>query len=383
MKFAIVTAALVLAATPVFAQPAGMEIDTETPQGALLQQIGLQKNTGIKLQMLEQFARQYPDDKAIVWVLAQIPGAYVKLKHPDKALAACDRLLQKDPANATGAHGCLKIAEGEKNPDLIKKWAVMTHEASAKILAAPKPKFEYEDEETAWKQKIEFAKEVGTYAEYALYAATLETSDPAKKIELGNALIKMNANSKYVPQVIPQIFLAYRQAGNEAKALEIAQQEIANNRADDDMLLVAANYYLNTKKDPAKVLEYSAKLITMLESKQAPKGMPPETWAKKKNETLGMAYWMEGVTYSTQRKYLSADKALRKAFPKIKDNPQLKAAALFHLGLANFQLGNKSGNKKRILAGYRYTKECAAMKSPFQAQARRNLAAIRSQYRIR
>jgi len=383
MRIVILFAALLLSAWPGAAQPSNLVIDTETPQGALLQQIGLQDDAKLKLQMLEQFVRDYPNHEAVGWVLSQMPEAYVKLGQPDKALEACDRLLAKEPANAAGAHGCLKIAEGTKNPDLIKKWALETHAASEKTIAAPKPKFEYEDEETEWKQSIDFAKQVATYSEYSLYATALQTADPGKKIELIDALRKGNPESQYLPQLTEQAFLAYRQAGNLEKAIEIAENAMAKGHASADMMVVAADYYLNQKKDYAKTIDYCKKLTASLATEQAPKGMSPEDWAKKKDTILGTGYWMMGVAYANQRKYASADRALRKALPKVQGNTLMKAGALFFLGLSNFQLGNKSGKEKQILDAFKFTKQCAAMKSPYQPQARKNLKAIQTQYRIK
>jgi len=178
MKLITFGAALVLAALPAFAQPSNLEINTETPEGQLLEKIGTEEDVTQKVQLLEQFVQQYPNHAAIKWVLAQLPPAYAKLNQPDKSLAACEKMLAKDPTNAAGAHACLKTAEAQKDPELIKKWALLTHDAARKAVAAPKPKFEYEDEEEEWKQTIDFAKQVGTYSEYSLYAACRPRTRP-------------------------------------------------------------------------------------------------------------------------------------------------------------------------------------------------------------
>jgi len=165
------------------------------------------------------------------------------------------------------------------------------------------------------------------------------------------ALQQAAPESQYVSQLTPIAFLAYRQAGQTEKAVAIAEEAAANNKATDDMYLVAADYYFN-KKDATKTLDYCNKLVKMLATEPAPKGVSPADWEKKKKMS-------------------------------ITENPVLQAGALFHLGVANFQLGNKSGDEKRILDAFNFTKRCAAMKSPFQAQARKNLAAIQTQYRIK
>ncbi len=383
MKRITLLSALLLAAVAAAAQKRDFVINTETPEGQLLQQIGLEEDPAQKALLLEQFAQQYPKHEAIGWVLAQLPPVYAKLGQPDKSLAACEKMLAQTPANAPGAHACLKTAEEQKDPDLVKKFAVLTHEAAKLTLAAPKPRFEFEDEEEAWKQSIDFAKQVSNYAEWSLYSAALQTPDPAKKIELLETLKSRNPESEYVDQLTPIAFLAYRQAGQTDQAVALAESAVAAKKANEDMLLVLADYHFTQKKDSAKTLEYSQMLIDYLEGRQPPEGVSAADWQKKKDVSLGMAYWMMGVTHSSQQKYRDADRELRKAITHIKDNPQLLAGALFHLGVANFQMGSASGNEQQILDAFKFTKQCADIKSPFQAQARKNLAAIQSQYRIR
>ena len=380
MKRLVVVLAMALLALPAGGQQ--FEIDTNTPEGQLLQQIGLEEDPAKKAALLEQFAKTYPQHQAIQWVMNQLPATYAGLNDPGKALDACERMLEVNPTNAAGAHSCLKIAEAQKDLDLVKKWSLLTHGASKKAIEAPKPKFEDKDEEQEWNQTIDFAKQVGTYSEYSVYAAALQATDPAKKIELIDALREMNPGSEYLPQMVPQLFLAYRQTGNAEKAVELAEQVLEKDATNEDMLLVTADYYMNTKKDPAKVLSYSAKLVELMGAKPVPQGVSAEDWAKKKKSSLGIGYWMMGITHMNQNRFVDADKVLREALPYLDDNEQLRATTLFNLGVANYRLGEK-GDQQRILDAFKFTKECAAIKSPVQAAAQRNLKAMQAQYRLK
>ncbi len=55
-------------------------------------------------------------------------------------------------------------------------------------------------------------------------------------------------------------------------------------------------------------------------------------------------------------------------------NAALKPEVLFLLGFANFKMDN-------IVDALKFNQQCAAIKSRFQAQAAKNVAVIRSQYR--
>lgn len=381
MKFLTLVVAVLAVALTGAAQD--FEIDTNTPEGQLLQQIGMQEDPQQQVSLLEQFTTQYPKHEGIGWVWGQLPPLYEKLGQTDKVFPACNKMLEAKPTNAAGAHGCLKTAEAQKDPDLISEWAAKTHAAAKKVVEAPKPDFEFEDEEEEWKENVEFSTQVGQYAEYSIYAAFLQTPDPQKKLELQAALKQLNPENQYLPQLVPLIFNAYRQLGDNEKAVALAEEILLTDQTNEDMLLVVADHHMNQTKDSEKVLDYSGKLVTLMETKAAPEGVTPEQWEAKKKQSLGLGYWMIGVTQSSKGRLTDADKSLRKALPHIKDNQQMLAAALFHLGVANFKLGDKSGNQKRILAGFNYTKQCAAIKSPFQSQAAKNLKAIQTQYRIK
>ena len=121
----------------------------------------------------------------------------------------------------------------------------------------------------------------------------------------------------------------------------------------------------------------------MAPTKTKPEGVSDDDWNNRKMLKVGLANWMVGVLNSNDGKWAEADKALRVALPNLKANNDLQAETLFHLGLANFKLGEgKTPNKQRILDALKFNQQCAAMKSRFQPQAAKNVAAIKSQYHI-
>ena len=153
----------------------------------------------------------------------------------------------------------MKAAEGKKDADLIVKWAATTVDSAKKAEASKQP--EDEDEVALWKHKVDFAKQVQKYAEYSLYAASIQEPDLNKKLVLMDALSQRHPQSEYLPKLSEQYFLIYRQLGNADKAVAVAEKEAAANTASEDMLLVATDYYFS-KKDYDKTLSYSGKPST-------------------------------------------------------------------------------------------------------------------------
>ncbi|MDX2151669.1 MAG: hypothetical protein SFV54_13105 [Bryobacteraceae bacterium] len=381
--FVLIGAALLIGSGVASAQRHKLTINAETPEGQLLQQIGTEADPAKKLGMLEEFASKYPKHEAAAWVYAQMQPAYVKANNFDKAIESGEKLLAIDPDDVEIAVGTLKAAEAKKDLDLIKKYSNLTSAAAKKTVALPKPADE--DDVAEWKEKVDFAKQVDTYSEYSLYAAALTSTNPAKTIELVETLEQRNANSQYLGQALPPYFRALLQSGNAEKAAAIAEKAMAAGAADEDMLLAIADTNLRKNQNHDKVVGAAQKAVEVINAKAKPDGVADADWAKMKNSKLGLAHWMTGMSYSAQSKFGQADTALRAALPLL-DNDQLKAAALFNLGLANYRLGDAAkgdAQSARILDALRFNQQCAAIKSQFQAQAAKNVAAIKSQYRLK
>jgi len=372
--------AWLLASTLATAQRSKLTINAETPEGQLLQQIGQESDESKKLALLEQFAAKFPKHEGLAWVYGQMVSAYAKASQFDKAIDAGDKLLAIDAEDLEIAHETLKAAEAKKDPDAVVKWAAKTSELARKVAQSPKPK--EEDEAEDWKRKVDFAKQLDVYTEYSVYALALQTTDPRKKVALADALEQRNPQSQYLPQLGMPRFIAYLQAGENQKAVALAEKILEKDQSSEEMLLAVAESYMTQNKEPDKVFAYCAKVLELVKSKPKPEGVSEADWEKRKTQLSGRADWMTGVTYATQSKWTQADQALRAALPAIKGDQRMAAAALFYLGLANFRLGEK-GDDNRIIEALRFNEQCAAIAGPFQGPARTNIKAIRAKYQVK
>ncbi|MBL8232320.1 MAG: hypothetical protein JNL98_27740 [Bryobacterales bacterium] len=363
------------------AQRHKLVINAETPEGQLLQQIGQEQDAAKKTGLMEDFLTKHSKHDGAAWVLDQLVSAHLKSSNFDKALDAGQKLLAMDPNDVVTSHNCLKAAEGKKDPDAIRQWAISTSAVARKAAAAPKPADA--DDEEDWKNNVAYAKQVDTYTEYALYVAALGAQDPAKRIGLIEALQTQSPKSQYVPQLEGLYFLALRQSQQNDKALALAERVLEREQTNEDMLLAVMDSYFNKKQNPDKVIAYGNKLAELMASKPKPEGVADADWDKRKNLLMGMGYWMAGMTYANQNKHLDTDRDLRKALPLVSDNEPLKAQTLFYLALANYRMGEPKKDKKLMAESLRFNQQCAAIKSPFQATAQKNAAAIRAQFGLK
>ena len=364
---------LLALALPCFGQRHKVEeVNAEKPDGKLLQQIMQENDAGKRTALLEQFSSEFAQSKDMPWILEQLQAAYVKTNDPDKIIAAGDKLLAADPEDPEAALQCLKAAEAKKDAALIKKYAGVTSANARKMAASPQPK--EADEVASWKAAVDYAKQVDGYADYALFKAAVESRDPKLTIDLAEALRQQSPQSDYAKKITEQLFVAYRQANDNAKAVALAEQILATDQSSEDMLLVVADNYAQQNKEPAKVHAYAAKVVEIMAAKPKPEGMNDADWNNRKTLVSGLAHYMSGKLYYTEKNYAKADSELRAALPMAETNPNMKPEVLFFLGFANYQL-------KKPQDSANFYKACAAIKSPFQAGAAKSLQGIKNEYR--
>jgi hypothetical protein len=329
-------------------------------------------DAGRKQALLEEFVQTYSGKPITAWAYSQLESIYLQGQQYDKALEAGTKSLALDPNSLEAAYGNLKTAEAKSDPALVAKWAGETariaHSAAATVPAG----------DSAAKARADYAKQVETYTEYAIYAAALKTNDPAQIITLVESLEQRNPQSPYLGQAYGRYLNALRQSGQQDKAAQAAERQIARDPGNEDALLFVAGAYMQEKQD-AKAAEYADKLVTLINTKQKPENTSAADWEKKRNSTLGLAYWIEGVSSANLKQYAKADKSLRSALPLLQDNQEALAMGLFHLGVADYQLGKLKRSRAMLEDALKYSQQSAAMKSPLQQQAQNNVAAIRRQ----
>lgn len=279
------------------------------------------------------------------------------------------------PGELEDSFQSLQEAQTNKDAAQVKKLAAQTCALARKEIAAPAP--ESASDKEAWTKRIAYVRDIEVHSEYALYATALQ-GPPAATVELLAALEEQNPKSKYLDQAYPSYFQALSQTGASAKIVGIAEKALVQLPDNDDLLLFLANTAL-TRKQSDRALRNATRLIAVLGKRAKPEGMAAAEWQKKKNLGLGHGYWIAGVVQSEQNKYLPADKALRAALPLIEGDEGMTAAALFHLGLVNYQLGRMTNNKPLVLEAAKFSDRAATMKSPYAQQAWRNAHAMRTE----
>jgi tetratricopeptide (TPR) repeat protein len=353
--------ALAISVLPAFAQPQNLTINVGTPEGQLLQSIGQETDDAKKVPLMEDFLSKFPKHEGAPWVCGLLEQSYLQQKQFDKALEAADKVYTGSPADLDLSYSAVKAAEGKDDIEQIKKWALQTDEVARKIISSAKP-----PSDDTEKQALEHDKEVGTYAEYALYAAVLKSRDPKTITDLGEALEHANPKSQYM-WLVSDRYLAALGGKGCATAAKLTAADSKNAEA---FLFEADCNWRATHADV--VISSANKALEALNTRGKVEGG---------NEAgkVAMANFYIGVGYAMQQRWGPADKALRAALPSVKGNAQLAGVALFDLGLANYQLGKAIGDRAKVREGLQYFEQSAAMKGPMQDQAARNVTIIKGE----
>lgn len=279
------------------------------------------------------------------------------------------------PDDLEDTYQSLKEAVARKDPVEVKSLAARALELARGIQTAPEPASELE--KLGWPQRVQFARDVESYTEYALHATAL-VSPPANAVELWSALEEQNPKSRYLESAYGPYLYALHQAKQEARIPAVAEKAIAHFPLDEDLLLVLADTNFS-RKQTARAGQYAEQLISVLLKKARPEGVAAAEWERKRTSALGRAYWIAGIAHSERNEYFRADEDLQKCLPLIAGNETMLAPALFYLGLSNYWMGKQTMNRPQMLRGAEYSDRCAAIKSPFQQQAWKNALQIRTE----
>src|ERR1051326_7172141 len=359
---------LVLVTLSAFAQDATQHftINVGTPEGQALQAITNEPAGPNRVTMMNDFLAKYPKHEGASWVATLLEAAYVGQKEYDKAIEAADKGLAADPNDLDLAYATLKTAEAKGDVEQIKKYSGMTSDAARKIAA----KAPANDEDKA---RIEYAKQIDVYSEYALSTAALKAQEPAKVVELVEALEQRNPKSQYLAQVSGVYLYDLGKTGQAGKACGAAERLGAANAKDVDALIWAADCNLRASHADRAVAEASKAL----------EGLNSADVGARRGAISGHANWVLGVAYGSQQKWGLANKALRAALPMVKGDAGLAPAAYFFLGLSNYNLGKAVGDKSQMKEGLQFFEQCSEMKSNYQGQASQNVRVIKQELGVR
>lgn len=178
--------------------------------------------------------------------------------------------------------------------------------------------------------------------EDAAYKAFTEVppSEPAKRIQAGEAFLQKYPNSRYRQNVYPVMTMTYLQNNQVDKMEEVADKDLALNPSDVQVMAVVAQTLpraINSKtpnpdKQLAKAEQYSKKAIELTPTLPKPATITDENFSAVKNQTLAMAHSGLGLVYIRRGKFSEAIPELNQS---VTLDPTPDPVNFYLLGMAN------------------------------------------------
>lgn len=269
----------------------------------------------------------------------------------------------------------LKDAEQKNDAELVKTLAAEVHALTRKEMAEPAPSDPEEKE--SWNKRVGYLKEVAVYAEYSLFAVG-SRSDPKVMIDLMGTLEAQNPKSKYLDMAYGPLLAALNQTGAAAKIPAVAEKGLQSFPENEDLLAYLADRAIAANQNE-RAASLATRLTNAVTKHPKPENMSAADWERRKSTLLGRGYWIAGVVHGADpRGYAAANRELRAALPLIQGNDAMTSAALFYLGVANFQLGVQTLNKAQVLEAEQFSLKASKFAGPYAEQAYRNALAART-----
>ena len=277
------------------------------------------------------------------------------------------------PTSLENSYKALQDAVAKKDAAQVKKLAAETCAMARETQKSSLP--EGVEQET-WDKHLAYARDIEVYTEYALFATAVE-APAATTVDLIVALEEQNPKSKYLDGAYGPYFVALQQTGGGARIPAVAEKALANFPKNDDLLLVLADNAIEHKQSD-RALGYAQRLIAAL-NRPKPEEMTAGAWERKRGAALGRGHWIAGIVHSEKQQYMAADQELRASLPLIKGNDAMTAAALFNLGLANYQLGKMLMRKSQVLEAVKFSEQAASIQGPYAQQAWHNAQIMKTE----
>lgn len=346
------------------------DIDSETPDGALITQAAMVENAAEKIAPLEQMLAEHPDSKYTGYALLQLQQAYVQQKNHAKVIEVGQKLLEIVPNDLEVLHNVNQALVQQQQWEELYPRLVATRPIAEEVVASPKP--DDEDEAAVWQGRVDYAEGVTQWLEWATNTALSQQTDPQAQIEWMNRLQENYPDSDYSKNLEMKYVMAYQQLGDQENMMAWMKKAVDAGVQNPQLLYsLAEDAYGKEDRDQAKA--YAEQMLAIVEADPPPANLTPEEiakWAAYANFVIGRTFVAQNTknAYRTGRTHLLQSVDVLKA----EGGPRYHLLSYF-LGVCYVQLDIQGDN---IAKATYWMKEAARTDGPFKGQAAEALKKI-------
>jgi tetratricopeptide (TPR) repeat protein len=375
--FALALAVLVCSSAS-FSQEAleirDVEIDSQSPEGAVLTQAGIAEEEGERIAILEGFLNDFPESTYLGYVLLQLQGLYTQQQNWSQAAVAGERLLQYVPTDLEVQHNHNQALLNSQQWPALREAVAATKPLADKEAAAPPPEDPTEDEEMIYESGLDYAKGVIQYTEWAINVG-ISQSPPAQQVQFMDTLKELYPESPYLAGIDDRYVIAYQQAGDVAGMVAAMEQALSNSPGNEQYIYALAEIALG-RQDQETANARSEQLIKLMEEKPVPEGTSEEDWEATKKRFTALGHYVMGTGHFQKGDWRTSRRHLLQTVDSIKAEGGERYGILsYMLGFCYVKLDIAGDNIRQ--ATY-WMSEAAKVPNPMQAQAAQTLAAIKA-----
>ena len=355
------------------------DIDTGSPDGAVLAEAGAMETVAERIPILEGAVEEHPDSKYLGYIYLQLQGAYVQQQQYDKAVEVGRKLLEIVPDDLEVRHNINQSLVPLGKWDELGEGLATTKPIAQRAVEAPKPEDADEDDEAMWQSQIDYAAGVVQWLEWATNTAVTQQTDPTAKVAWMDRLREEYPDSEYSKGLEMQYVQAYQAAGDQANMVVWMEKAVEAGQGDEALIYqLAENAYAPETYDKSK--GHAEQILARLEAQgDTPReGMTGEQWTAHKTQYEAYGHFVLGrleVAKNTKDSYRAGRAELLKSVDYLKQEggPRYHILSYF-LGVCYVQLDIQGDNIKQ--ATY-WMGQAASTDGPFKGQAQTTLAKIK------
>ena len=378
MKHPLVLILVALAcASAAFGQAAleirDVEIDSQSPEGAVLTEAGIAEEVEERIGLLEGFLTDFPESTYLGYVLLQLQTLYTQQQRWDVAAEAGKRLLAYVPDDLEARHNHNQALLNSQQWGELLESLQRTKPIAVKEAAAPPPDDPTEEEEEYHQSAIDYAQGVVQYIEWGLNVAMTQ-SDPATQLQYMDALRELYPESEYAAGIDDRYVVAYQRAGDIPGMVRAMERALANTPGNEQYIYTLAEYALG-QQDYDTANGRAEELIQLMEEKPAPEGVEAEAWEATKTKFTALGQYIMGTGHFRKGAWRTSRRHLLQTVDAIKaEGGERYGILAYMLGFCYVKLDIAGDN---IRQATHWMSEAARVPNPMQAQASQTLKAIK------
>ena len=351
-----------------------VEIDSQSPEGAVLTEAGIAEEASERTAILEGFLSDFPESTYLGYVLLQLQGLYTQQQDWSKAAAVGQRLLQYVPDDLEVQHNYNQsLVNSQQWPELLDALA-KTKPLADKEAAAPPPDDPTEDEEIIHQSGIDYANGVVQYTEWALNVGVSQ-APPEPRIRFMDTLKELYPESQYLAGIEDKYVSAYQEMGDIPGMMRAIERALAARPGNEQYIYALAEMALSQQEHDAARAR-AEELINVMEEKPAPEGTSEEDWEATKKRFTALGNYILGTSHFQKDAWRTSRRHLLQTVDVIKAEGGERYGILsWMLGFCYVKLDIAGDN---IPQATRWMSEAARVANPMQAQAAQALQAIRA-----